>query len=422
VDPIWTGLLELLRNDGSRPRLRLLVDQLVFLSRTQGTLRVCADVDRLRDWRREGALAELEGGVAEASDGALALAMLPTRDALAVDPTQTLQSFIPGPANQAARGRLDSLIEHAGSYPGLLRICGPAGSGKTHVLLAIANGIAVRAPHRRVLCVDADDLSLALASALRRDSLEPFRTTLTSADVLLLDAVDRLAGKEETQTELLASLDPVLARPGLVVLAIRDPEALSGLLPELRSRIAESAALDLSPPRFETRVAIAMDRAASWELDASPEIAALLVQHSGDDLRRLDVMLTRLAAHPDCSRALSDSDLLRGILGEAVRRPVPLSTELVLDLVTRHFGVKGTELRAQTRTPRISTPRQIAMYLLREHCDLSYPQIGRVLKRHHTTVMHGYQRIAGQRDHNPGMSATVAVLEKELSRLREREG
>jgi chromosomal replication initiator protein len=151
-------------------------------------------------------------------------------------------------------------------------------------------------------------------------------------------------------------------------------------------------------------------------------VAALLVQRARDDLRDLDVLITHLALHPELSGGLTDLERVRRILGSDLRPQAPLATETVLDIIGRHFAVRGNELRAQSRSPRVSTPRQIAMYLLREHCDLSYPQIGRVLRRHHTTVMHGCQRIASLRESNTNLGATVSMLEKELVRLRERGG
>ncbi len=419
-DPLWIDLLDQLRSGSERTVLSPILDELRLIVRSANTLRVTADVDKLTCWRRDGLLFMLDRAVSEATHGSFALALLPTRGSLDVDPTQTLGAFIPSPSNQATRSRLRDLIDGAGSYPGLVMLCGPEGAGKTHALRAIANGVTQRTPPCRALCVDADGLSLALATSLRQGALDCFREELTDAEVFLLDAVDRLREREDTQLELLNGLDRLMARPGLVVLTARSASSgLDGLAPALRERLATAIALELAPPRFETRVAIALDRASAWELGVRPEVAALLVQHAGDGLLDLDVLITRLAVHPALATGLLDVELVRHVLGEELRRPTPLSSDTVLDIVTRHFAVRGAELRAQARTPRVSTPRQIAMYLLREHCDLSYPQIGRVLRRHHTTVMHGCQRIADLREANPGLGATVSMLEKELSRLRE---
>ena len=146
-------------------------------------------------------------------------------------------------------------------------------------------------------------------------------------------------------------------------------------------------------------------------------ILQLIANLLGENLSKLDVELTRLLSHPRTQEGLLDPDLVRRLLAEDSRGAAPLSPDLVIDFVTRHFNLRVADLRSPSRSPRLTTPRQIGMYLLRRHCGLSYPEIGQCFDRHHTTAMHACRRIEERREKQSSLRATVGLLEKELMRL-----
>jgi chromosomal replication initiator protein len=151
-------------------------------------------------------------------------------------------------------------------------------------------------------------------------------------------------------------------------------------------------------------------------------VAAFLAGRSRSNLGGLDALLTRLMSRSASVRSLEDLELVRHLLSDAAERLVRVTPEDVLTAVSRHFNVRVRELRSSNRSPRITTPRQIAMYLVRRHCNLSYPEIGRRFHRHHTTALHSDRVIQEQLSENASLRAAVLLVEKELARVSEEGG
>jgi chromosomal replication initiator protein len=195
---------------------------------------------------------------------------------------------------------------------------------------------------------------------------------------------------------------------------------LRQIVPALAARLGAGEAFELTAPGWETRVAIVLDRVRAWDARATPDVAAQLATSLRSDLERLDAVLTRLMAESGAATGLEDPALVQQILegGSATHRPP--SPEQVIELVARHFGVRLRELRSSSRAARTSTPRQIAIYLLRRHCGLSYPEVGRHFQRHHTTALHSDRLVQRQLESDPGLRATLVLLEKELRSAAER--
>jgi chromosomal replication initiator protein len=184
----------------------------------------------------------------------------------------------------------------------------------------------------------------------------------------------------------------------------------------LRACLQTGVSMRLHPPEWETRVAIVLDRIARWEVEARPDVASEIVSNLGEDLRHLDGLLTGLMTQPLCQEGLTDAPLIRRILAQGPGRSARLSPEAVLSVITRHFNVRLTDLRSATRTPRVIAPRHIAMYMLKRHCGLSFPEVGQRLHRHHTTAIHAFRKIERQRLKEAGLHATLSLLEKDLFR------
>jgi chromosomal replication initiator protein len=190
----------------------------------------------------------------------------------------------------------------------------------------------------------------------------------------------------------------------------------------LRERIRSGTALELIAPEWETRVAIILDRIRRWQVQAEPEVATFLAGKLRADLQRIDSVLTRLLTHPSCRSGLSDLEVVRHLLDEASRHPLRVAPEEVISTVARHFNLRQRDLRSSTRSRRVAGPRQIAMYLLRQHCGLSYPEIGRRFERHHTTALHSVRLTRQRLNESAALRSAVALLEKELLRRSEESG
>jgi chromosomal replication initiator protein len=421
-DTLWSSVLDSLRSKLSAKRLDEVERCSQALERTSTSLRVSADPQALQRWAHDGRLSLLDAATSGLTDGAVCLAMLPVlADPDAGDPTQTLESFIAGPRNQEAFACARALArgQNSGRQPVVIEA--PQGAGKTHLLRGIA--AQLRRAGRDVHYTSAEQLSLAVVEALRGEGVPALRARMQAVGCLLVDDVQDLRGRETTQDELAHITETRASADAPVVLTSSLPLAqLHDLRPALRVQLEAGHSVELAAPEWETRVAIILDRIALWQVQTRPDVASFLAGAVGSDLARLDLVLTRLMTHPACAGGLSDPELVRRVL--ANRGPVVASTrpQEVIRLVSQHFSVRPTELRSAGRSPRVTIPRQVGMYLMRHHCGLSYPEIGQRFRRHHTTAMHACKRVETQREKNSNLRATVLLLEKELLRLSEDAG
>lgn len=395
------------------------------IERSDGQLRVAVLETELDAWIRAGHLAVLESALASLSDGATALAFVPVAsvDDLRSDPSFTFASFVSSPANAAARDRARAFALARDGGTRSLLIHGAAGAGKTHLLRAIAAAGEERKPSCGSLYRSGEQLSLDLVNAIRGDDIAAFRERIASPGACTSSTSNALAGREATQEELVRALDALRQRGAPVALTSAKPaERTSGLIEPLRQRLAHFDAIEVRPAGWETRVAIVLARARRWGVEPSPSVGAFLASRSRSNLAGLDALLTRLMSRASSARCLQDLELARHLLSDAADRLVRVTPEDVLTAVSRHFNVRLRELSSSNRSPRITTPRQIAMYLVRRHCNLSYPEIGRRFRRHHTTALHSDRVVQEQLAENASLRAAVLLVEKELARISEEGG
>lgn len=421
-DLLWSSVLDALRAKLSTRRLEEIELDSVAVERTGSSLRVTVRGSSLRPWIQDGRLSLLDATVTALSDGGAELAVLPVanpEDGLGRDPTRSLSRFVASAANQPAFTCARSFADGAPSQRSVL-LHGPPGSGKTHLLHGAARQL--RAAGHGVLLCSAERLSLELVEAMRRDEVALLRERLRDCQTLLVDDVHTLAGREATQEELAGIITARAAAGAPFLLSTRlDPSADSELEPALVAALLSGQTLSLRAPEWETRVAAILERIALWQVETTAEVATFLARSLGASLSRLDTVLTRLMTHPACAGGLLDAELIQRVLETGGPLLASARPQEVIRLVSQHFGVRPAELHSKARSPRVTTPRQLAMYLMRHHCGLSYPEIGQRLRRHHTTAIHACRQIEKRRDRDSSLRAAVLVLEKELLRQPERD-
>jgi chromosomal replication initiator protein len=381
---------------------------------------VACNDSQLDAWLRGGQLAALEASLASVTDGANSLAVIPVADvrALRADPSYTFASFVASPANARTRARA---VEFACSSraPTALAVHGGTSSGKTHLLRAIGSAL-LEARGDRVLCCSAEQLSLELIRAIQSDTVDEYRARLDAATALVIDDLDALAGRDATQEELAATLNALGERGIPIAVSLgKPPERTAVFVDSLRTQLARFAPLEVRAPEWETRVAIVLARARRWHIDPSPAVAAYLAGRLRTHLGELDVLLTRLMTRSSAGNALADLDVVKHLMRSASDRPLATSPADVLTTVGRQFNLRVRELLSAGRSARVTLPRQVAMYLMRRHCGLSYPDIGRRFARHHTTALHSDRVVQDQLVENASLRAAVVLIEKELLRLSE---
>ncbi len=327
----------------------------------------------------------------------------------------TFDSFVVGQSNRLAHAASLAIVDHPGSAYNPLFLYGGVGLGKTHLLHAI--GQAVAAKGADVVYVSSETFTNELIESIRQHHTDDFRLKFRNARVLLIDDVQFIAGKERTEEEFFHTFNAIHESGGQIVLSSdRPPRAMTILEDRLRSRFEWGLIADIQPPDYETRIAILRSKLIGPVLGAVPsEVVDFIAQKVQSNIRELEGSLNRLLAHARHMQQPVTVELAARALHDLVspgpsgRGAAPMS---ILTAVARYFGVKTDDLKGKARNKQIVVPRHIAMYLLREDAHLSTPEVGRLLNRDHTTVLHGMKQVAGDiaRD-GPSRAAVRGVRE-----------
>ncbi len=331
-----------------------------------------------------------------------------------LNPRYTFDTFIVGPSNRMAHAVALSVAERPGAAYNPLFLYGGSGLGKTHLLQAV--GQAAQACGKRALYVTSEIFTNELIRAIRTQTTEQFRATYRNIDVLLLDDVHFIAGKEQTQEEFFHTFNALhSANRQIVMTSDRPPQAIPTLEDRLRSRFAWGMIADVQPPNLETRIAILQAKAASLGQRVSDDTLTLIAQRAHRNIRDLEGALTKVLAHAEHFRRPINAALIEDALAYLAPAQVKLTPDAILHAAADYFGVAVADLIGRSRSAPIALQRQIVMYVIREETDASLPQIGALLGgRDHTTMMHGIQKVAEDLERDADLSRAVAELRHRL--------
>ncbi len=339
---------------------------------------------------------------------------MPAREGANLNPRYTFQHFIVGSSNRMAHAVAMSVAERPGTAYNPLFLYGGSGLGKTHLLQAI--GHEVQPTGRRVLYVASEDFTNDLIGAIRTQTTEQFRAKYRSIDLLLIDDVHFIAGKEQTQEEFFHTFNALhTANRQIVLTSDRPPQAIPTLEERLRSRFGWGMIVDVQPPNLETRIAILQSKAASLGRHVPDDVLALIAQRAHRNIRDLEGALTKVLAHAELLKRPLTSALVEDALAYLVSAQPKPSPEAILDLAATYFGVSVDELIGRNRSAKIALQRQIVMHIMREETGASLPQIGAILGgRDHTTIIHGCDRVAGGIERDGEIARQVIELRARL--------
>ena len=339
-----------------------------------------------------------------------------------LQPRFTFDSFVTGPSNRFAQAAALAVAEAPARAYNPLFIYGGVGLGKTHLLQAIGHFVATNHPGLSTTYVSVETFTSEFIQSLREGAIRSFKDRYRSTDVLIIDDIQSLEGKEETQEEFFHTFN-ALHEGGkqIVISSDRPPKAIQTLEDRLRSRFEMGLMTDIQPPDLETRIAILSNRveAERYEL-RDPEVLHFIASRVSTNVRALEGALTRVVAHSSIAGRPITADLAREVLEEYFPADdAPLTIEAIQQEVCSHYGVSLEELVSDRRTRRIVTPRQVAMYLSRELTDASLPAIGRSFGgRDHTTVLHAVEKIKKQMTDQGALYSAVRVLHSRLAKER----
>jgi len=327
-----------------------------------------------------------------------------------LNPNYTFDTFVVGKSNRLAHAAAVAVTEHpAGPYNPLF-LYGGVGLGKTHLLHAITR--ASIAAGRTAVYVSSEEFTNDLINAIRTHSTAEFRERYRQADILLVDDVQFIAGKESTQEEFFHTFNALHGQERQVVLSSdRPPKAFVTLEERLRSRFEWGLAADIQPPDLETKVAILRAKAEREGRQVAQEHLELIARRAQRNIRELEGALTRALAYADLTGALLDEETIEAALSDVAPRSAAMTPNRIISAVAQQYQVPEEDLLGPRRTRQIALPRQVAMYLIREETETSLPKIGQALGgRDHTTVMYGHDRISDLIERDDGLRRQVHAI------------
>jgi len=306
----------------------------------------------------------------------------------------TFDNFVVGPNNRLPHAASQAVAESPAHAYNPLFLYGGVGLGKTHLLQAIGNEAVKR--DLNVLYVSSEEFTNDLINSIRRHDTVSFRERYRSIDILLIDDIQFIAGKEATQEEFFHTFNTLHGQNKQIVISSdRSPKSLVTLEERLRSRFEWGLIVDIQPPELETRIAILRTKSESAGRNVPGEILESIAHQIQSNIRELEGALTRVLAYSDLSGKPLTMDLTRIALTDFLPAPNSVEPDQILEIVADTFNLTQKELLSRNRSKKIALPRQIAMYLLRDVVNASFPRIGETMGgRDHTTVLYACEKIA----------------------------
>ena len=326
----------------------------------------------------------------------------------------SFDNFVVGASNRLAHAASMAVAERPAQAYNPLFLYGGVGLGKTHLLHAIGNYCIQR--NQQVLYVSSEEFTNDLISAIRSHTTQAFRDKYRRMDVLLIDDIQFIAGKESTQEEFFHTFNTLHGQEKQIVISSdRPPKSLVTLEERLRSRFEWGLTADIQPPDFETRVAILRSKGDRAGRHISPDIYELIARRIQSNIRELEGSMTRILAFADLSGLPLTPQLVETALADMLPRRREVQADDVIQKVAEAFGVAVDRILGRERTQEIALPRQVAMYLLREEANISLPQIGDALGgRDHTTVMYACQKVADMLERDDRLRRRVIDIREQI--------
>jgi chromosomal replication initiator protein len=335
------------------------------------------------------------------------------RSTVALNPKYTFETFIVGKSNQLAHAAALAVAEHPAESYNPLFVYGGTGLGKTHLLHALGQHPNTRG--MRVMYVSSETFTNDLISAIRNQTTNDFRRVYREIDLLLIDDIQFIGGKESTQEEFFHTFNHLHAADKQIVISSdRHPRAIPTLEERVRSRFEGGMITDIQAPDFEMRIAILRTKADAMNAPVPDVVFDFIARKVQSNIRELEGALTRVLAYSRLMHAPLSVDLATSVLQDILRHQ-PLTPEQVLLAVAEFYHVDISDLTGRSRNKEVVLPRQMAMYLLREETAASLPQIGELLGgRDHTTVMYAHEKMSTEIEADDNRRREVLAIKERL--------
>ena len=328
----------------------------------------------------------------------------------------TFENFIVGSANELAYAACQAVASNPGSKYNPLFLYGGVGIGKTHLIQAVGNEILKSKPSSRVVYVSTEQFVQEFLDAIRYKKNTDFAGHYRSADVLIVDDIQFIAGKEKTQEEFFHTFNALhQANKQIIISSDKPPRDIPTLEERLQSRFAWGMSIDMQNPDFETRCAIVSAKADVHNAQLDPDVVEFLANLIQTNIRELEGALNQLLAFCEMRGLEPEIGIAKSLLGGKSARPKHISAKQIIERCAKYFNVELDEILGPKRDKDIVVPRQVAMYMLRSELHLSFPKIARELgRKDHTTAIHSVEKIEKESSYDPDIKAAISHIKEKL--------
>jgi chromosomal replication initiator protein len=335
---------------------------------------------------------------------------------LGLNDRYTFENFIVGSGNELAYAACQAIAAQPGTKYNPLFLYGGVGIGKTHLLQAVGNAVMAANPKARVVYISSEQFLQEFVDALRYKKISDFTDFYRSADVLIVDDVQFIAGKEKAQEEFFHTFNALhQASKQIIISSDKPPRDIPTLEERLRSRFVWGMSIDMQTPDFETRCAILQIKAETHGIDLPRDVVDYLATNVQTNIRELEGALNQLLAWCEMRSIEPTMGIASSLLGSSQNRPKHISARQIIERTARHFQIPLEDILGPKRDKDIVVPRQVAMYMLRSELHLSFPKIARELgRKDHTTAIHSIEKIEKESLRDADIRAAISSIKGKL--------
>jgi chromosomal replication initiator protein len=330
----------------------------------------------------------------------------------------TFDSFVVGEHNELAKAACHAVCEDLGKIYNPLFIYGKVGLGKTHLLQSIGNHVRDHSGDKKIVYTTSEKFTTELVNAIKNNKADKFKEEYQEVDLLIIDDVQFLAGKEKTQQEFFHIFNALYNfNKQIVISSDRPPKSISTLEERLRSRFEGGMIVDVSQPDLETRIAILRTKSLEKGFYLSDDVLRFMSENIKNNIRELEGALNRVIAICDLRKKEPTQQLVEQALGQIIEssKKKCVQNKNIVDIISEFYEIDKKELISKGRKKEVVYPRQIAMYLLRKELNMSYPGIGKYFSgRDHTTALHACEKIRKELEHNDRLKEEIGFIKEKL--------